>query len=88
MKSALEAEITNVRNSRNKGLLDSGIGMDDIDGGGGQAEREWLGEGGEGRFEFGQMEENSVKVSVVGGSVVGGEGPDVQAWWGWIGENL
>ena len=87
VKSALETEITNVRNSRNKGLLDSGIGMDDIDGGGGE-EREWLGEGGEGKFDFRQMEESNVKVSVVGGNVVGGERPDVQAWWGWIGENL
>ncbi len=88
VKSALEIEITNVRSSRNKGLLDSGIGMDDIDGGGGGQEREWLGDGGEGKFEFAQMEESNVKVSVMGGNVVGGEGADVQAWWGWIGENL
>ncbi len=87
VKSALETEITNVRNSRNKGLLDSGIGMDDI-ADGGVEEREWLGEGGEGKFEFRQMEENNVNVSVAGGNVVGGEGVDVQAWWAWIGENL
>ena len=86
VKTALEAEITNIRNSRNKGLLDSGIGMDSIDGAG--EEREWLGEGGDGKFEFAQMEESNVRVSVVGGNVVGAEGADVQAWWGWIGENL
>ena len=87
VKSALESEITKIRNSRNKGLLDSGIGMDSIDSGAGE-EREWLGEGGDGKFEFAQMEESNVKVSVVGGNVVGAEGADVQAWWGWIGENL
>ena len=87
VKTALESEITKIRNSRNKGLLDSGIGMDSIDSGAGE-EREWLGEGGDGKFEFAQMEESNVKVSVVGGNVVGAEGADVQAWWGWIGENL
>ncbi|KAK0511362.1 hypothetical protein JMJ35_005935 [Cladonia borealis] len=87
VKSALETEITNVRNSRGKGLLDSGIGMDDIAGGAGE-EREWLGEGGEGKFTFGQMEESNVQVSVVGWNVVGAEGPDVQGWWAWVGENL
>ena len=61
--------------------------MDDIAGGGAE-EREWLGEGGEGKFAFAQMEESNVKVSVVGGNVVGAEGADVQGWWGWIGENL
>ena len=86
VKTALETEITNIRNSRNKGLLDSGIGMDSIDGAG--EEREWLGEGGDGKFEFSQMEESNVRVSVVGGNVVGAEGADVQGWWGWIGENL
>lgn len=87
VKSALETEITNVRNSRNKGLLDSGIGMDDITCGAGE-EREWLGEEGDRKFTFGQMEESGVKVSVVGGNVLGAEGADVQGWWGWIGENL
>lgn len=85
-KTALETEITNIRNSRNKGLLDSGIGMDSIDGAG--EEREWLGEGGDGKFEFSQMEESNVRVSIMGGNVMGGEGADVKAWWGWIGENL
>lgn len=87
VKTALENEITNIRNSRNKGLLDSGIGMDSYDSGAGE-EREWLGEGGEGKFEFRQMEDSNVRVSVVGGNVVGAEGADVKALWGWIGENL
>ena len=61
--------------------------MDDIDSGAGE-EREWLGEGGEGKFAFGQMEGSNVQVSVVGGNVVGTEGADVQGWWAWVGENL
>ena len=85
VKSSLEAEITNVRNSRNKGLLDSGIDMDGMDAG---DEKDWLGDGGEGKFEFTQMEEVSVPITVIGGNVQGAEGPDVQKWWDWIGSNL
>ncbi|KAF2455136.1 signal recognition particle receptor beta subunit-domain-containing protein [Lineolata rhizophorae] len=84
---ALEDEVGRVRESRAKGLLDSGGG-----GEGGRAEEDedagWLGEGGEGRFEFRQMEEVDVLVEVVGGNVLGGGGPDVQAWWEWIGRQL
>lgn len=83
--SSLESEITSVRNSRNKGLLDSGIGMSDLDIG---EEREWLGDGGEGKFDFTQMEEVNVSVSVAGGNVQGSEGSDVKKWWDWIGSNL
>ncbi|KAL6717035.1 hypothetical protein ACLMJK_004949 [Lecanora helva] len=85
VKGTLESEITNVRSSRNKGLLDSGIGMDDMDSG---EEREWLGEGGEGKFEFSQMEDFNVDVTVAGGNVLGSEGPDVKKWWDWIGDHL
>ena len=75
VKTTLEAEITNVRASKNKGLLDSGVGMGDMDEG-----KEWLGEGGKGKFEFSQMDEVNVSVKVVGGSVVGA---DVHQWWKW-----
>lgn len=85
VKTSLESEITHVRSSRNKGLLDSGIGMDDLDIG---EDKEWLGNGGEGKFEFSQMEEVNVSVSVVGGNVLGSEGPDVKKWWAWIGSNI
>lgn len=81
VKTALESEITNVRSSRGKGLLDSGIGMNDLDIG---EEKEWLGDGGEGKFEFSQMEEVNVSVSVAGGNVLGSDGPDVKQWWDWI----
>jgi len=85
VKGNLESEITNVRSSRNKGLLDSGIGMNELDIG---EEKGWLGDGGEGKFEFSQMEEVNVSVSVAGGNVLGSEGPDVKQWWAWIGSNL
>lgn len=85
VKLALESEITKVRSSRGKGLLDSGIGMNDLDIG---DEKEWLGDGGEGKFEFSQMEEVNVSVIVAGGNVLGTDGPDVKHWWDWIGSNL
>ena len=85
VKTSLEAEITTIRSSRNKGLLDSGIGMNEIDIG---EEREWLGDGGEGKFEFSQMEEVNVPVSVAGGNVLGLDSSDVTQWWDWIGSNL
>ncbi len=85
VKTALESEISNVRSSRNKGLLDSGIGMNDLDIG---EEKEWLGDGGDGNFEFSQMEEVNVAVSIAGGNVLGAEGPDVKQWWDWIASNL
>ena len=85
VQKALEAEITSVRSSRSKGLLDSGIDMDDIDAG---EEKDWLGDGGEGKFDFSQMEEVGVPVTVLGGNVIGSDGPDVAKWWDWIGSYL
>ncbi|KAL9101041.1 MAG: hypothetical protein Q9163_003656 [Psora crenata] len=84
VKTALEAEITNVRESRNKGLLDSGVGMSESDI---RDEKEWLGDG-EGKFDFSQMVEANVSVTVAGGSVIGADGPDVKQWWDWVGNNL
>jgi len=86
VKGVLEAEITKVRSSRAKGLLDSGIGMGEM--GDVDEERDWLGDGGEGKFEFSQMEEVNVSVTVAGGSVTGSEGADVAKWWEWIGSQL
>ncbi len=86
VKTKLEEEIARVRATRSKGLMDSGVGMEDA----GEEEREWLGEYGAEAFGFGQMEEHGVEVVVVGGSVrgEGGEKGDVEGWWGWVGENL
>lgn len=65
-----------LREASAKGVLDAGL-EEEVD-----EEREWLGEGGEGAFEFAMMEEVGVEVRVVGGSVVGGEG--VGGWWEWV----
>jgi signal recognition particle receptor subunit beta len=82
VKSSLEAEITKVRTSRSKGLLDSGIGMEE-DG----EKDDWLGEVGSREFRFKQMEEFDVMVEVSGGNVAGGE-PVTEKWWRWISERL
>lgn len=85
VKSTLESEITKVRTSRSKGLLDSGIGIDE---GADDNQDDWLGEVGSTDFKFYQMEEFDVTVEVVGGNVAGGEGPMVDKWWKWISERL
>jgi len=85
VKSVLEQEITSIRASRAKGLLDSGISMTDMDTGDAQ---DWLGEGGEGKYEFSQMAEVNVSVTVAGGNVGSAGETDVRKWWEWIGSNL
>ena len=82
VKNALEAEITKVRDSRSKGLLDSGISMDDDE------KDDWLGEMGGTAFKFAQMEEFNISIEVAGGNVLGGDGAEVQKWWSWIGDRL
>ena len=83
IKTKLENEISKIRISRSKGLLDSGIGMNEMD-----EEKEWLGDGGEGKFEFAQMQEFNISVKVIGGNVMGSDGPEVKQWWAWIGSNI
>ncbi|KAI9713630.1 MAG: hypothetical protein M1812_006602 [Candelaria pacifica] len=85
VKTALETEINKIRASRSKGLLDSGIGMGDADL---NEEKEWLGEVGDGKFEFSQMEEFDIPVAVAGGNVAGTDEPNVRRWWDWIGSNM
>ncbi|MCJ1395951.1 hypothetical protein MMC18_008837 [Xylographa bjoerkii] len=84
VKIALEKEITSVRTSRSKGLLDSGIAMNDADSG---DDKDWLGDGREGSFEFSQLEEANITVTVEGGNVTG-DGANVTKWWDWIGSIL
>ena len=84
VKTALEEEISDIRRSNAKGLLDSGV-TGELDSG---AEKEWLGEGSEGNFEFSQMEEVNVHVKVEGGAVITADKPDVTRWWNWIGSHL
>lgn len=82
VKSSLESEITKIRTSRSKGLLDSGISMGDDE------KDDWLGEMGSTDFKFAQMEEFDVQIEVIGGNVVGSEGPTVDKWWRWVSERL
>ena len=87
VKSMLEAEITRIRESRSKGLFDSGITTED-------ASRELdpvvdeLGDDGQGKFEFSQMQATHVPVVIARGSVMGSEGPNLEAWWAWIASRL
>jgi signal recognition particle receptor subunit beta len=85
VKNTLEGEITKVRVSRSKGLLDSGIGIDE---GADDEKDDWLGEMGSTDFKFAQMGEFDVSVEVIGGNVTGSEGPTVDKWWNWIAERL
>jgi signal recognition particle receptor subunit beta len=82
VKSKLEAELGRIRLSRSKGLLDSGVGMDDI---GAEENDEWLGEYGSDKFLFTQMREFDLEVDVVGGSVLEGK---VDKWWDWVAERI
>lgn len=87
VKNSLQKAISEVRKSKAKALKDSGVALsgdeDAVDEG-----REWLGEGGEGLFEFRQMEEAGTSVMVQGGNVLGGDGSDVKSWYEWIAEHL
>ena len=66
-------------------MPDSGIGKGD---GADNENDDWLGEVGSKEFEFSQMEEFDVTITVSGGNVVGESGPAVKEWWHWISERL
>ena len=85
VKSSLESEITKVRDSRSKSLLDSGIGTNESSF---EVEKDTLGGGNDGPFKFAQMSDSLVNVTVEGGNVVGADGPDVEKWWHWIADQL
>lgn len=87
VKSQLEGEVGRIRKARSKGLLDSGVGVDDEVGGQGEEADGWLGAYGSEKFSFREMLEFDVEVEVVGGSVLG-EGPGADKWWKWIGERV
>lgn len=83
VKLQLEKAISEVRKSRAKGLKASGAEDDTLD-----EEKEWLGDGGDGTFDFGQMEEVGTGVTVKGGHVISSDGVDVADWFEWIAELL
>lgn len=87
VKSSLEKELGRIRRTRSKGLLDSGVGTDEIGAGADEAD-DWLGEYGSADFKFEQMREFDIDVTVEGGNVLGDDGPGVDKWWSWIGSRL
>lgn len=87
VKSNLEKELGRIRRTRSKGLLDSGVGTDELAAGGDEAD-DWLGEYGSAEFKFDQMREFDIDVDVEGGNVIGDDGPAVDKWWAWIGNKL
>lgn len=82
VRSNLEAELARIRRSRSKGLLDSGVGVDEI---GSEEQDNWLGEYGSEKFTFSQMREFDIEVDVLGGSVLEG---NVDKWWDWISSRI
>ncbi|KAF3770297.1 hypothetical protein M406DRAFT_33519 [Cryphonectria parasitica EP155] len=86
VKTNLEKELGRIRKTRSKGLLDSGVGADDLGGGADEAD-DWLGEYGSDEFKFEQMREFDIDVDVEGGAVLGDK-PNVDRWWAWIGNKL
>ncbi|QIX01215.1 hypothetical protein AMS68_006732 [Peltaster fructicola] len=88
VQKKLEDEITKIRLTRSKGVLDSGIGMDGEDAD--DEEQHWLGEFDSKHFTLAQMEEHGIEVAVLAGSVKGenGKAGNTQDWWVWIGQQL
>lgn len=84
VKTNLEAELTRIRASRSKGLLDSGVGSDDI---GSEEQDSWLGEYGSSKFTFSQLQEFDIDVDVLPGNVTG-DGPGADKWWWWIAQRV
>jgi signal recognition particle receptor subunit beta len=84
VKMNLEAELTRIRQSKSKGLLDSGVGIDDV---GSEEQDSWLGEYGSDKFHFKQMQEFDIDVEVLPGNVTG-DGPGVDKWWWWIAQQV
>jgi len=84
VRSSLEAELARIRTSRSRGLLDSGVGADDVDAAQGDG---WLGEYGAEKFSFAQMLEFDVEVDIAAGNVTG-DGPGADKWWSWIADKI
>lgn len=84
VKTNLEAELSRIRSSRSKGLLDSGVGIDDVDS---EEQDAWLGEYGSEKFSFKQMQEFEIDVDVLPGNVTG-DGPGAEKWWWWIAQRI
>lgn len=84
VKTNLENELTRIRASRSKGLLDSGADVDEL---GAEEQDAWLGEYGSEKFSFKQMQEFDIDVEVLPGNVTG-DGPGADKWWWWIAQRI
>jgi signal recognition particle receptor subunit beta len=84
VRSHLETELSRIRSSKSKGLLDSGVGTDDI---GSEEQDNWLGEYGSVKFSFQQMQEFDIDVEVLPGSVMA-ETPEADKWWWWLAQRI
>ncbi|UKZ63890.1 uncharacterized protein TrAtP1_005112 [Trichoderma atroviride] len=84
VKSHLEMELSRIRASKSKGLLDSGVGIDDV---GSEEQDGWLGEYGSEKFTFQQMNEFDIDIDVLAGSV-STEEPGADKWWWWIAQRV
>ena len=85
VRTTLEREISRIRSSRSKGLLDSGIGLNDTLSDG---DDDWLGETGGGAFSFSQMAEVNVEVHFAAGSISGDGKGDIALYWDWLKDNM
>ncbi|KAI0006474.1 P-loop containing nucleoside triphosphate hydrolase protein [Xylariaceae sp. FL0662B] len=83
VRGHLEAELGRIRQSRSKGLLDSGVGVDEV--GAAEDQDVWLGQYGSDKFTFDQMREFDLEVDVVGGSILEAK---VDKWWDWISSRI
>ncbi|KUI56949.1 Signal recognition particle receptor subunit beta [Cytospora mali] len=86
VRNNLEKELGRIRRTRSKGLLDSGVGQDEIVAGGDEGD-DWLGEYGSSEFKLDQMREFDTEVDVISGNILG-DGPGVDAWWKWMGSRI
>ncbi|KAF7560421.1 hypothetical protein G7046_g3719 [Stylonectria norvegica] len=84
VKANLETELTRIRASKSKGLLDSGVGADDLDS---EEQDSWLGEYGSEKFSFTQLQEFDMDVDILAGHVAG-KAPDADKWWWWIAQKV
>ncbi|KAL2890384.1 Signal recognition particle receptor subunit beta [Ceratocystis lukuohia] len=86
VKAQLEMELSRIRSSRSKGLLDSGADSMDVNA---DDQDSWLGAYGTSneKFTFSQMLEFDIDIDVIGGNVVG-DGPGVNKWWSWMVERI
>ena len=84
VQSDLETELTRLRASVSRGLLDSAV-RETTDS---ASEHGWLGDGGSTDFDFSQLHELNIATSVIGGSASGESGHTVSQWRDWVKHNI